>query len=329
MKRHAFSTAAFSGALLAAAAFASPAMAQEEDEQFITIGTGGQTGVYYVVGQSVCRLVNRGSDDHNIRCNAPSTGGSVANINGIKSGELDMGVAQSDVQYQAYNGEGNFEDDAFEDLRAVFRIHGEPLTLLAREDSGIETLDDLEGKRVNIGNPGSGQRNTMEVVMDAKGWDEDTFSLVSELDAAEQAAALSDNNIDAMVYVVGHPNGSIQEATTTVDSRLIPMNDDDIQGIVDEYPYYTSSVIPGGLYKNNPDDVETFGVAATFVTSADADDDVVYETVKAVFDDFDRFKRLHPAFENLDAEEMVTQGLSAPLHDGAKKYYVEQGWIEE
>ncbi|MFN2408843.1 MAG: TAXI family TRAP transporter solute-binding subunit [Halomonas sp.] len=330
MKRHAFSTAAFSGALLAAAAFASPAMAEEEDaENYITIGTGGQTGVYYVVGQSVCRLVNRGSDDHNIRCNAPSTGGSVANINGIKSGELDMGVAQSDVQYQAYNGEGNFEDEAFEDLRAVFRIHGEPLTLLAREDSGIETLDDLEGKRVNIGNPGSGQRNTMEVVMDAKGWDEDTFSMVSELDAAEQAAALSDNNIDAMVYVVGHPNGSIQEATTTVDSRLIPMNDDDIQGIVDEYPYYTSSVIPGGLYKNNPDDVETFGVAATFVTSADVDEDVVYETVKAVFDDFDRFKRLHPAFENLDEEEMVSEGLSAPLHDGAKKYYVEQGWIEE
>ncbi|OAZ89434.1 TAXI family TRAP transporter solute-binding subunit [Halomonas sp. G11] len=328
MKRHAFSTAAFSGTLLAATAFASPAMAQE-DEQFITIGTGGQTGVYYVVGQSVCRLVNRGSDEHNIRCNAPSTGGSVANINGIKSGELDMGVAQSDVQYQAYNGTGNFEGDAFEDLRAVFRIHGEPLTLLARADSGIETLDDLEGKRVNIGNPGSGQRNTMEVVMDAKGWDEDTFSLVSELDAAEQAAALSDNNIDAMVYVVGHPNGSIQEATTTVDSHLIPMNDDDIQGIVDEYPYYSTSVIPGGLYKNNPDDVETFGVAATFVTSADADDDVVYETVKAVFDDFDRFKRLHPAFENLDAQDMVTEGLSAPLHDGAKRYYVEQGWIEE
>jgi len=330
MKRHAFSTAAFSGALLAAAAFAAPAMAEEEEgENYITIGTGGQTGVYYVVGQSVCRLVNRGSDDHNIRCNAPSTGGSVANINGIKSGELDMGVAQSDVQYQAYNGEGNFEDEAFEDLRAVFRIHGEPLTLLAREDSGIETLDDLEGKRVNIGNPGSGQRNTMEVVMDAKGWDEDSFSMVSELDASEQAAALADNNIDAMVYVVGHPNGSIQEATTTVDSRLIPLDDEDVQGIVDEYPYYTSSTIPGGLYKNNPDDVETFGVSATFVSSAEVDEDVVYETVKAVFDDFDRFKRLHPAFENLDQEEMVSEGLSAPLHDGAKKYYVEQGWIEE
>ncbi|WP_016855678.1 TAXI family TRAP transporter solute-binding subunit [Halomonas smyrnensis] len=326
MKRHAFSTAAFSGALLGAAMFASPAMAQDE-EQFITIGTGGQTGVYYVVGQSVCRLVNR-IDDANIKCNAPSTGGSVANVNGIKSGELDMGVVQSDVQYQAYNGTGNFEDEAYDKLRAVFRVHGEPLTILARADAGIETLDDLEGKRVNIGNPGSGQRNTMEVVMDAKGWTQDSFSLASQLDAAEMASALADNNIDAMAYVVGHPNGAIQEATTTVDSRLVALNDEDVQGIVDEYPYYSMSVIPGGLYKGNPDDVETFGVAATFVTDSDTSDEVVYQTVKAIFDNFDRFKQLHPAFANLDPQEMVTQGLSAPLHEGAARYYREQGWIE-
>ncbi|GEK72074.1 MULTISPECIES: TAXI family TRAP transporter solute-binding subunit [Halomonas] len=326
MKRHAFSTAAFSGALLGAAMFASPAMAQDE-EQFITIGTGGQTGVYYVVGQSVCRLVNR-LDDANIKCNAPSTGGSVANINGIKSGELDMGVVQSDVQFQAYNGTGNFEDEAYDKLRAVFRVHGEPLTILARADADIETLDDLEGKRVNIGNPGSGQRNTMEVVMDAKGWTQDSFSLASQLDAAEMASALADNNIDAMAYVVGHPNGAIQEATTTVDSRLVPLNDEDVQGIVDEYPYYSMSVIPGGLYKGNPDDVETFGVAATFVTDSDTSDEVVYQTVKAIFDNFDRFKQLHPAFANLDPQEMVTQGLSAPLHEGAARYYREQGWIE-
>ncbi|SEM04236.1 TAXI family TRAP transporter solute-binding subunit [Halomonas caseinilytica] len=326
MKRHVFSAATFSGALLGAAMFASPAMAQEE-EQFITIGTGGQTGVYYVVGQSVCRLVNR-LEDANIKCNAPSTGGSVANINGIRSGELNMGVAQSDVQYQAYNGTGNFEGDAYEDLRAVFRVHGEPLTLLARADSGVETLDDLEGKRVNIGNPGSGQRNTMEVVMDAKGWTEDTFSLASELDAAEMASALADNNIDVMAYVVGHPNGAIQEATTTVDSRLVPLNDETIQGLVEEYPYYSMSTIPGGLYKGNPDDVETFGVAATFVSSTDTDPDVVYQTVKAVFDNFDRFKQLHPAFANLNPEDMVSEGLSAPLHEGAARYYREQGWIE-
>ncbi|MBE0463228.1 MAG: TAXI family TRAP transporter solute-binding subunit [Halomonadaceae bacterium] len=326
MNRHVFSTAAFSGALIAAATFAAPAVAQE---RYITIGTGGQTGVYYVVGQSVCRMVNRGSEDHNIRCNAPSTGGSVANVNGMKSGELDMGVVQSDVQFRAYNGEANFEEEGpWEDMRSVFTMHGEPLTVVARADSGIENISDFPGKRVNIGNPGSGQRNTMDVVMDAFGWDEDTFSLASQLDAAEQASALSDNNIDAMVYVVGHPNGSIQEATTTIDARLVSVTGDEIDSLIEEYPYYTRSVIPGGLYRGNDEDVETFGVAATFVSSADVDEDIVYETVKAVFENFDRFKRLHPAFENLNEEDMISDGLTAPLHDGAERYYRERGWIE-
>mgnify|MGYP002621874829 FL=1 len=326
MKRHAFSAAAFSGALLGAAMFASPAVAQD---RFITIGTGGQTGVYYVVGQSVCRMVNRGSDEHNIRCNAPSTGGSVANVNGMKSGELDMGVVQSDVQYRAYHGEDNFADDgAWEEMRAVFTMHGEPLTVVARADSGIEHISDFPGKRVNIGNPGSGQRNTMNVVMDAMGWDTGVFSLASQLDAAEQAAALSDNNIDAMVYVVGHPNGSIQEATTTIDARLVPVTGPEIDKIIDDNPYYTRSVIPGGLYRGNDEDVETFGVAATFVSSTAVDEEVVYETVKAVFENFDRFKRLHPAFENLEEEQMISDGLTAPLHDGAARYYRERGWIE-
>ncbi|WP_018916355.1 TAXI family TRAP transporter solute-binding subunit [Vreelandella zhanjiangensis] len=326
MNRHVFSTAAFSGALIAAATFAAPAVAQE---RYITIGTGGQTGVYYVVGQSVCRMVNRGSEEHNIRCNAPSTGGSVANVNGMKSGELDMGVVQSDVQFRAYNGEANFEEEGpWEDMRSVFTMHGEPLTVVARADSGIENISDFPGKRVNIGNPGSGQRNTMDVVMEAFGWDEGTFSLASQLDAAEQASALSDNNIDAMVYVVGHPNGSIQEATTTIDARLVSVTGDEIDSLIEEYPYYTRSVIPGGLYRGNDEDVETFGVAATFVSSADVDEDIVYETVKAVFENFDRFKRLHPAFENLNEEDMIADGLTAPLHDGAERYYRERGWIE-
>ncbi|MBA2778286.1 TAXI family TRAP transporter solute-binding subunit [Billgrantia kenyensis] len=326
MKRHAFSAAAFSGALLGAAMFSAPAVAQD---RFITIGTGGQTGVYYVVGQSVCRMVNRGSDEHNVRCNAPSTGGSVANVNGMKSGELDMGVVQSDVQFRAYHGEANFESDGpWEEMRAVFTMHGEPLTVVARADSGIEHFSDFPDKRVNIGNPGSGQRNTMNVVMEAMGWDTDTFSLASQLDAAEQAAALSDNNIDAMVYVVGHPNGSIQEATTTIDARIIPVTGDEIDALVEEYPYYTHAVIPGGLYRGNDEDVETFGVAATFVTHADLDEEIVYETVKAVFENFDRFKRLHPAFENLNEEDMISDGLTAPLHDGAARYYRERGWIE-
>jgi TRAP transporter TAXI family solute receptor len=298
------------------------------EERFITIGTGGQTGVYFVVGQSICRLVNRGTAEHNLKCTAPSTGGSIANINAIKAGDMDMGVAQSDWQYHAYNGSSEFEGNKFDNLRAVFSVHGEPFTVIARADSGITTFDDLKGKRVNIGNPGSGQYATMQVVMDALGWTMDDFALASELKPAEQAAALGDNKVDAIIYTVGHPNGSIQEAVSTVDAVLVPVTGPEIDTLIAENPYYAAATVPGGMYEGSPDDINTFGVKATFVTSADVPDDVVYETVKAVFDNFDRFKRLHPAFENLTEEEMIADGLSAPLHPGAEKYYKERGWLQ-
>ncbi|HMR62031.1 TAXI family TRAP transporter solute-binding subunit, partial [Amaricoccus sp.] len=290
-------------------------------------GTGGQTGVYYVVGQSICRLVNRNTAETNLKCTAPSTGGSVANINAIKAGDMDMGVAQSDAQFNAYNGLGDFEGEPFEKLRSVFSVHPEPFTVVARADSGIETFADLKGKRVNIGNPGSGQYSTMQVVMEALGWTMSDFALASELKPAEQSAALGDNKVDAIIYTVGHPNGSIQEATSTVDARLIPVTGPEIDALVEANPYYAKATIPGGMYAGNDSAVETFGVKATFVTSADVPDEVVYEVVKAVFDNFDRFKGLHPAFANLMEEDMITQGLSAPLHPGAEKYYQERGWL--
>ncbi|NNU80876.1 TAXI family TRAP transporter solute-binding subunit [Halovulum dunhuangense] len=310
-----------------AGAVAMSAGAAKAQEKFITIGTGGQTGVYYVVGQSICRLVNRGTADHNLRCTAPSTGGSIANINAIKAGDMDMGVAQSDWQFHAYNGSSEYEGNQFSDLRAVFSVHGEPFNVIARADAGIGTFDDLKGKRVNVGNPGSGQRATMEVVLDALGWTMSDFSLASELNPAEQSAALGDNKVDAIIYTVGHPNGSIQEATSTVDARLVPVVGPAIDKLVEDNPFYAKATIPGGMYAGNPDPVETFGVKATFVTSATVDEDVVYEVVKAVFDNFDRFKRLHPAFENLVEEDMISQGLSAPLHPGAERYYRERGWL--
>jgi len=315
-----FKMLALAGALTAGTA----ATAQE---RFITIGTGGQTGVYFVVGQSICRLVNRGSADHGLKCTAPSTGGSIANINAIKAGDMDMGVAQSDWQFHAYNGTSKFEGDQFENLRAVFSVHGEPFNVIARKDADISSFDDLKGKRVNIGNPGSGQRATMEVVMDAKGWTLDDFALASELKPAEQAAALGDNKVDAIIYTVGHPNGSIQEAVSTIDAELVPVEGPEIEKLISENPYYAAATVPGGMYKGTDSDVNTFGVKATFVTSADVEDDVVYQVVKAVFDNFDRFKRLHPAFENLTEEEMISGGLSAPLHPGAEQYYKERGWM--
>jgi len=311
--------------MAAATLTAQVAVAQE---RFITIGTGGQTGVYFVVGQSICRLVNRGTAEHNLKCTAPSTGGSIANINAIKAGDMDMGVAQSDWQFHAYNGSSEFEGAGYDKLRAVFSVHGEPFTVVARADSGIATFDDLFGKRVNVGNPGSGQRATMDVVLGAMGKSADDFALASELKPAEQSAALGDNKVDAIVYTVGHPNGSIQEATSTVDARLVDVTGEAIDKLVSERPYYAKATIPGGLYSGNDNDTQTFGVKATFVTSADVADDVVYTVVKAVFDNFDRFKGLHPAFANLKEEDMISDGLSAPLHPGAAQYYKERGWIE-
>ena len=297
-------------------------------ETFVTIGTGGQTGVYYVVGQSVCRLLNRNSAEHGIRCNAPSSGGSVTNVNAIRGGEMNMGVVQSDIQYKSYEGIQSFESEGpFSDMRALFALHGEPLTIVARNDANIAGVKDLKGKRVNIGNPGSGQRDTMDVVMQALGWTVDDFALASALDAAEQAAALGDNNIDAMVYVVGHPNGSIQEATTTVDANLVSVSGPEIDQLISDRPYYAKAIIPGGLYRGNDADTETFGVRATLVASTATDDETVYQTVKAVFENFDRFKRLHPAFATLKEEEMIKDGLSAPLHEGAIRYYKERGWM--
>ncbi|MCG6111229.1 MAG: TAXI family TRAP transporter solute-binding subunit [Paracoccus sp.] len=301
-------------------------MAQQE--QFITIGTGGQTGVYYVVGQSICRLVNRDTATTGLRCTAPATGGSIDNINQIKSGGMTMGVAQSDWQFHAYNGSSDYEGDAFEDLRAVFAVHPEPFTVVARADSGVETFTDLAGKRVNVGNPGSGSRGTFEVVLDAMGMSMSDFALSSELRPAEQSAALGDNQVDAISYTVGHPNGSIQEATSTVDARLVDVSGPEIDALVEANPFYSKVTIPGGMYAGNDEDTETFGVKATFVTSAAIPEETVYQVVKAVFDNFDRFKGLHPAFATLTPEEMIADGNSAPLHPGAERYYREQGWVE-
>jgi len=314
--------------ILAAGVLALTAGSAAAEDQFITIGTGGQTGVYYVVGQSICRLVNRDTAKHHLKCTAPSTGGSIANINAIAAGDMDMGVAQSDWQYHAYNGSNKFEGNKIDKLRAVFSVHGEPFTVIARQDANIHSFDDLKGKRVNVGNPGSGQLATMEVVLAAKGWTMADFALASELKPAEQAAALGDNKVDAIIYTVGHPNGSIQEAVSTVDANLVPVEGPAIDKLIADNPFYAKAIVPGGMYAGSPNDTPTFGVKATFVTSSDVPDDVVYEVVKAVFDNFDRFKGLHPAFANLKEADMIKDGLSAPLHPGAVKYYKERGWIK-
>ena len=298
--------------------------------KFITIGTAGVTGVYFPAGGAICRLVNIKRKEHGIKCSVESTGGSIYNLNAIRQGELDLGVAQSDWQYHAYNGTGNFAPQGkFEKLRSVFAMHGEPFTIVARVDSGINKFEDLKDKRVNIGNPGSGMRATMEEVMNAYGWNRDDFALVSELKSSEQGQALCDNKVDAIVYAAGHPNGAIQEVTSTCDTKMIDVTGGPITKLVEENPFYSYAEIPGGMYKGTDKPVHTFGVKATFVSSADVDADLIYETVKAVFDRFDDFKTLHPVFSTLDPTKMLLDGNTAPLHDGAYRYFQQSGLLEK
>jgi len=313
----------FSG--LAAAAALSVGSIASAEQQFISIGTGGVTGVYYPTGGAICRLVNRDRKEHGIRCAVESTGGSVYNINTIKAGELEFGVAQSDWQHHAYNGTSKFADNPFPNVRAMFSVHPEPFTLLVRADSGITSFEGLKGNRVNVGNPGSGQRATMEVVMEAFGMGMDDFSLATEYKGSEMAKQICDNNIDAMIYTIGHPAAAIKEATTSCDVKLVSVTGAPIDKLVADNPYYRVATVPGGMYAGNPDDTTTFGVGATFVTSTDISDDVAYIVAKSVMSNLDDFRKLHPAFANLDAAQMISDGLSAPLHPGAAKAYNELG----
>lgn len=297
------------------------------DQRFISIGTGGVTGVYYPTGGAICRLVNKNRKQHGIRCSAESTGGSIYNINTIRAGELEFGVAQSDWQYHAYYGTSKFEDQGkFENLRAVFSVHPEPVTVIASDASGVNTLTDAKGKRLNIGNPGSGTRGTWEVIEEALGWKRSDLKLAAEMKSAETGQAVCDGKIDAYFWLVGHPSALTQESLATCAAHLVSVEGPEIEKLIADNSFYRKATIPAGMY-NNDADIPTFGVGATFVTSADVPADAVYVVVKAVFDNFDQFKKLHPAFANLTEAEMISDSLSAPLHDGAVEYYKERGWM--
>jgi len=293
---------------------------------FITIGTGGITGVYYPTGGAIAKIVNQKRDVYGIRCTVESTGGSVFNVNAILSGDLQFGIVQSDRQFQAMNGMAEWEDKGKQDdLRAVFSIHPESVTLVAAVDSGIKDIRDLKGKRVNIGNPGSGQRQNSIDALETVGLDYKTDLQAEGIKASESAGLLQDGRIDAFFYTVGHPSGSIKEATSGMRKvRFASITG--IDTLLAKYPYYAKSFIPIELYPGaeNKENVDSFGVKATFVTSAKVSDDVVYAITKEVFENFEEFKKLHPAYKNLTKENML-EGLSAPIHSGAMKYYKEVG----
>ncbi len=304
--------------------------AESKPIQYVTIGTGGVTGVFYPTGGAISKIVNKKSKEYKVRATVESTGGSVFNVNAIMAGDLEFGIVQSDRQYQAYHGQADWEGSPQTKLRAVFSIHPEAVTIVAGADTPITSVDTMKGQVVNIGNPGSGQRgNAIDLFM-AAGIDYEKDLQAEGLKASESAGMLQDGRIDAFFYTVGHPNGSIKESAAGARKvRFVAIDGDIVNKLVEQFPYYAPAFIPVKMYPGieNEQDVSTFGVKATLCTSVDVPEDIVYAMTKEVFENFEEFKSLHPAYEVLSKESML-QGLSAPLHPGALRYYKEIGLMK-
>ncbi|WP_020589839.1 TAXI family TRAP transporter solute-binding subunit [Desulfobacter curvatus] len=297
--------------------------------QFVTIGTGGLTGVYYPTGGAIAKMVNKKKREYGIRATVESTGGSAFNINAIMSGDLEFGIAQSDKQFQAMKGLAEWAERGPQtDLRSVFSIHDEAVTLISAVESDIKDVSDLKGKIVNLGNPGSGQLQNAIEILQTIGMDPEKDITAEYIKASEAPSILQDGRIDAFFYTVGHPNGNIKEATS--GARKVRFTSiTGVDSMLAKYPYFSKTIIQASMYPGaqNDGDTETIGMKATLVTSAKVPEDVVYAITKEVFENFEEFKKLHPAYATLTKEGMLT-GLSAPLHPGAAKYYKEAGLMK-
>ncbi len=294
--------------------------------EFITIGTGSVTGTYYPTGGAICRLVNKYKKETKIRCSVESTGGSEYNINTIKNGELDFGVAQSDVVYNMSKGLKKYEGKAVDKLRSVMAIYPELFTLVTRKEAGIKGIIDIKGKKINVGNPGSGHASTADTLFPYLGISKDDLSFAGVLKAGESPDALRDNKVDGYFYMVGHPTANIKDASNSVDIAITPIVGPAVDKMIKDNPYFAKADVPAGIYKGVDKPVPTFGVKAVLVTSTDVSDKAVYTLVKAILENFEDFKKLHPAYSNITKKSLL-DGLSAPLHEGAKKYYKEAGLL--
>ena len=319
-------TALFFAVLAVFTLIAAPAFAT----RYVTIGTGGVTGVYYPTGGAISKLVNKKRKEYNLRMTVESTGGSVFNINALMNGDLELGVVQSDLQYQALKGIGAWEGRPQTKLRAVFSIHPEIVTIIAAVDSNINSIADFKGKTINIGAPGTGQWVNATDLIIAAGLDLNTDMQTEGIKPAESAKMLQDGRIDAFFYTVGHPNGSIKEAVAGARKvNFVPVDKKLVDKLVAEQPYYAAADIPVSPYAGvaNSAPVPSFGVKATICSSADVPDEIIYQITKEVFENLEQLKKLHPALAVLTKKNMLT-GLSAPIHPGALKYYREAGLLK-
>lgn len=305
---------------------------------FVLIGTGSMTGIYYSIGGGVCKFIVSGYAGLNplkkLVCSTSSTAGSVYNLNSMRRGVMDIGAAQSDVGYYAYSGNGIYEGvPPMSDLRLLAYLHKEHFTIAVRKDSGIKTIDDIKGKRVNIGAPGTGVRNAMMTLFKVKGWTQKDFLVTSDLKSSEQVQALCDGKLDVISDFIGHPNAAMQEAVATCDAITLSFDRDFVRELIKEYPYYHKGLIPGNTYANNPNDTHTISVRASMYATTSLSDEMAYLVVKSIASNFSKFRELNGALKNLTLRDLVGQygdagTLNVPLHNGALGFYREVGFIE-
>jgi len=294
----------------------------------VTIGTGGITDVYYLTGGAISKIVNKKSKQYYLRVTVQPTGGSVFNVNAVMAGDLEFGLVRSDRQYQAWNGIQDWEvKRPQKKLTAVCSFFPETITLMASEHSGIWKFMDLRGKHVSLGDIGSGYGGPAIEALRACGIDRDKDFQAERFNADQAAQLLEDGRIDAFFDIVTHPDDSIKEGTGGRQKlHFVPITGDCIDKLIARWPFYVKALIPIRFYPmvRNSEDVPTFALKATLVTSADTPDDIVYVIAKEIFDNLEDFKDQHPAYGVLTKECML-EALTAPIHPGAMRYYKEVG----
>jgi len=305
---------------------ASPVRAAED----IAVVAGADGGKYFKLGQIICAVLNRKSESFDCAVMAMPAGDapdSFSNLINVRNGAGEIGIARSNWQYFAVTGSGpvQFTYGNFDTIRSLFSIETRPFTLIAKRDAGITGLADLKGKRVNIGRPHSDIRATMDLVMAAQDWTKADFQLAEELAASEQSLALCHGWVQAVTYDVSHPNPVVGQVIKLCDAEIVAVSGPVVDKLLEETPYLAAMTIPGGLYEGESEPVPTFGSMITVVSSADVPEELVYEVVAAVFDNLETLKAFYPALRHLDPAQMLKDGLSAPLHDGAKRYFSERG----
>lgn len=307
-------------------AFAGDAAAKDK---FVALGTGSPNGTYAPVGSGICDLVNENRAEHGVRCIAYNTGGSVYNIQAITSGELEMGITRSDLAYQSYEGIDEFRAiGPNRAIRAITTLYAMPIAIVVKKDAGIEKFADMVGKRINIGNKGSGKRSVADLILGQMGWQKGDFSAALELTTTQMGKAFCDGNVDILIEGLGNPSKFYEKMIGECGGKFLAVPEDVVAKIRKNFPYFAALDIPGGIYTNTPNPVGTFGFKATLVTKASLSPDTAYDVTAAVFDAFEKFQDKHASLKLADPISMVNNGIFIPLHPGAERYLRERGLLK-